>query len=192
MSEWTNSELALIGLAAEGLGYGYQIEQAIEARGMREWTEIGFSSIYYALNRLEQGGWLSSERTEGQGRPGRRVYALTPAGWEKYRAEVLERLAQDRPHSSDFDLALANLPALEPDGRGLLVEALKSRRARLAGKIAEVEGKWRVLGPGRIPYFVDAVFSHGLEQMRAELAWLDPFIDKTTEYTEHTETDNNY
>ena len=187
MSDWTNSELAIIGLAAEGLGYGYQMEQAIEARGMREWTEIGFSSSYYALNRLERGGWLESGRTEGRGKPGRRVYTLTPAGWEKYRAEVLERLAEARPHSGDFDLALANLPALEPDGRAEMAEALAVRRRRLLEKIAGVEAKWEAAGRGHIPYFVDAVFDHGLAAMRAEAAWLERFIKTTTEYTEHTE-----
>ncbi len=187
MSEWTNNELAIVGLAAEGLGYGYQMEQAIEARGMREWTEIGFSSIYYALNRLERAGWLRSRRTEGQGKPGRRVYTLTPAGWEKYRAEVQERLAEARPHSGDFDLALANLPALEPDGRAEMTAALAERSRRLSEKIAGVEAKWVAAGRGHIPYFVDAVFDHGLAAMRAELVWLEGFIKTITEYTEHTE-----
>ncbi|MHC1781415.1 MAG: helix-turn-helix transcriptional regulator [Anaerolineaceae bacterium] len=187
MIEITNSELSLIGLVAEGLGYGYQIEGALEARGMREWTEIGFSSIYYSLNRLEAAGWLRSERTEGGARPGRRVYELTPAGREIYRSEVLERLSNDRPHSSDFDLALANLPALEPDGRPLLIEALGKRRRRLEEKIAEVEAKWQAAGRGHIPFFVDAVFDHGLAQMHAELAWLDRFIKTRSEHTEHTD-----
>ena len=57
----TNKELAILGLVAEGPGYGYQIEQVIEERGMRNWTEIGFSSIYYILNKLEKEGWLTSE-----------------------------------------------------------------------------------------------------------------------------------
>jgi DNA-binding PadR family transcriptional regulator len=187
MTELTNSELSLIGLVAEGLGYGYQIEGALEARGMREWTEIGFSSIYYTLNRLEGAGWLASRRTESGARPGRRVYELTPAGREVYRAEVLERLSNDRPHSSDFDLALANLPAVEPDGRPLLTAALEKRRRRLSEKIAEVEAKWQAAGRGHLPYFVDAVFDHGLAQMRAELTWLDRFIFSTTEHTEVTE-----
>jgi DNA-binding PadR family transcriptional regulator len=187
MSEWTNSELAIIGLAAEGLGYGYQMEQAIKARGMREWTEIGFSSIYYALNRMEQAGWLCSQRTEGRGKPGRRIYTLTSAGLEKYRAEVLERLANDRPHTGDFDLALANLPALEPDGRAEVAGALAERRRRLAEKIVEVEAKWEATGRGHIPYFVDAVFDHGLAAMRAELTWLDQFGKNISQNTQNTQ-----
>ena len=60
METLTNSELAILGLVAEHPRYGYQVEQDIAARGMREWTEIGFSSIYYVLNKLEAAGWLAS------------------------------------------------------------------------------------------------------------------------------------
>jgi DNA-binding PadR family transcriptional regulator len=176
MAELTNSELALIGLTAEGPKYGYEIEGAIEARGMREWTEIGFSSIYYALNRLESAGLLASRRTESGMRPGRRIYELTPAGWQSYRAEVLRRLSDDRPRTSDFDLALANLTALEPDGQGLVRQALEARRRRLAGKLAEVEAKWTADGRGHLSPGVEALFDHTLMQLRAELAWLDGFL----------------
>jgi len=190
MSKWSNSELALIGLAAEGLGYGYQMEQAIEARGMREWTEIGFSSIYYALNLLERDGWLDSRLQEGRGKPGRRIYSLTPAGREQYRAEVLQRLSQARPHSGDFDLALANLPALEPDGRAEMAAALEDRCRRLAEKMAQVEAKWEAAGRGRAPYFVEAVFDHGLAAMRAELAWLEGFLKEIQQNQSDTQKKN--
>ena len=46
-------ELAILGLLCEKPLYGYTIEKIIEERGMRHWTDIGFSSIYYVLKRLE-------------------------------------------------------------------------------------------------------------------------------------------
>ena len=42
----TDAELAVLSLVAEQPCHGYEIEQVIEARGVREWTEVGFSSIY--------------------------------------------------------------------------------------------------------------------------------------------------
>ncbi len=50
----TPAELAILSLLAEQPRHGYGIEQVIDERGMREWTAIGFSSIYYLLNKLEQ------------------------------------------------------------------------------------------------------------------------------------------
>ena len=43
----TNAEFAILSLIFELPRHGYEIEKTIEKRGMREWTEIGFSSIYY-------------------------------------------------------------------------------------------------------------------------------------------------
>ena len=57
----TNTELAILGLIAEQPRHGYQIEQVIEERGMRNWTEIGFSSIYYLLKKLEKAGYVYGE-----------------------------------------------------------------------------------------------------------------------------------
>ena len=48
----TNAELAILSLIAQQPCHGYEIEQIIEERGMREWTEVGFSSIYYLLKKM--------------------------------------------------------------------------------------------------------------------------------------------
>jgi len=64
----TNAELAILGLVAEAPRHGYEIEQLIENRGMRNWTEVGFSSIYYILNKLEQRSLIRSHREPAAGR----------------------------------------------------------------------------------------------------------------------------
>ena len=62
----TEAELMILGLLAERPRHGYEIEEVIEARGMREWTAIGFSSIYYLLNKLEKGGGKRPELAESR------------------------------------------------------------------------------------------------------------------------------
>jgi len=112
----TNVELAILGMVAERPKHGYQLEQDIELRGMRNWTEIGFSSIYYVLNKLEKSGWLVSEAAfePGTGGPARKVYRLTTSGKAALHEAVRERLAHPRARNGDFELALANLPVLSP------------------------------------------------------------------------------
>lgn len=58
----TDAELVLLGLVAERPRHGYELEAVIADRGVREWTALGFSSIYYVLNKLESRGLVSSER----------------------------------------------------------------------------------------------------------------------------------
>ena len=72
----TNAELAILSLVAETPRHGYEIEQVIERRGMREWTEVGFSSIYYLLKKLETDG-LSAAAIHGNKSQGARTRALS-------------------------------------------------------------------------------------------------------------------
>ena len=52
-------ELTLLSMVAEGARYGSEIEAMIEARGLREWLNIGSASFYYILARLEKQGLLT-------------------------------------------------------------------------------------------------------------------------------------
>jgi len=75
----TNAELAVLGLVVEQPRHGYQIEQLIEQRGMRRWTDIGFSSIYFLLKKLEHGGFIEGRLEKTERGPARKVYHPTPA-----------------------------------------------------------------------------------------------------------------
>ncbi len=172
---------------------------------MREWTEIGFSSIYYVLNRLENAGWLESGETEmgepsetgvvtapagfhpmvdhraapRRAGPARKVYHLTAAGWAGYQAAVHERLARPRPHTGDFDLALANLPALPPEETRA---ALESFRDFLQERLDRVRAKWAMDRSSAeqagqpLPPHVDALFDYSIARISAELAWVLKYL----------------
>ena len=112
----TNAELAILSLIAETPRHGYEIEQTIEMRGMRDWTEIGFSSIYYLLNKLEKSGLIASEiqQFEGKG-PARKVYQITAAGYEAQAAATYDALSTLHGRSVPFLLGLSNFPVLSSE-----------------------------------------------------------------------------
>ena len=56
----TNAELAILSLVVEQPRHGYDIEQTLVERNMRDWTDVGFSSIYYILGKLETAGLVTS------------------------------------------------------------------------------------------------------------------------------------
>lgn len=169
----TNKELAVLGLLSEAPKYGYQIEQDIEARGMREWTAIGFSSIYYILNKLEQKSYLFSEIHPEEGRPARKIYQLTVQGQKIFHTAVYERLSNPRPYSGDLDLGLANQPALPLNQ---VVSALETHRDTLAGQITRVKKKWEHNSHPSLPDHVHALFDHSTSLMEAEFDWLESYI----------------
>lgn len=174
----TNAELAILSLIHEKPCHGYEIEQVIEERGMRDWTEVGFSSIYYLLKKLEKSGSIESqlEPESGQG-PARRVYHITPAGRAAWREGVLELLANPRPVYDPFQLGLSNLPGLAP---GEVLAALQQYRDRLAERRDYVQRRWhRDNAP--LPDHVDAMFDLSMTLIEAELAWIERLIQRLTD-----------
>jgi DNA-binding PadR family transcriptional regulator len=168
----TNAELAVLSLVVENPRYGYDIENVIEVRGMREWTEIGFSSIYYLLKKLEHQGWIEAHLEPATGRgPARKVYRATPAGMHAFQAGVLEALSIPRRAYPSLLLGLACVPGV-PHARA--VEALRHYRAALTERLAHVGGRQAAQRP--LPYFVVATFDYSLAMLRAELAWIEDLI----------------
>jgi DNA-binding PadR family transcriptional regulator len=155
----TNAELAILSLVAEKPRHGYEIEQVIEERGMREWTEIGFSSIYYLLKKLERKGLIEGQLEEAARGPARKVYRATPAGEEARRAAVLDAL-----------------PAIPP---AEAVATLYQYRDALATRLDHVQARWDSQRP--LPYFVDAMFDHSVTMIEAEMAWIEEFTESMEE-----------
>ena len=169
----TYAELAILSLVAEQAVYGYQIEKIIKERGMREWTEIGFSSIYYLLNKLEKKSWITSQMQNAvhQG-PARRVFSITPIGMKFCQQESLAALSEPRVSPSHFQLGLVNLPLL---GNSETSNALKHYEDTLIHKKKELGLKKNSYGNG-IPAHMKALFDHSLQLIEAELTWVKKFI----------------
>jgi DNA-binding PadR family transcriptional regulator len=173
----TNAELAILSLIAEDPCHGYHIEQVIEERGMREWTEVGFSSIYYLLRKLEKDGLIERqiERQAGRG-PARKVYHITSSGEGALRAGVLDALSVPRRCYSPLQLGLANLPRLS---QAETLAALRHYRDSLAARLEHVGATRESQQP--LPYFVEAMFDHSITMIKAELKWITQFMAQLTD-----------
>jgi DNA-binding PadR family transcriptional regulator len=170
----TNAELAILGLIAEQSRHGYDIEQIIEARGMREWTEIGFSSIYYLLKKLEKAGLVEGrlQQAEGQG-PARKVYTITSQGRQTLVEGALAVLSAPQGGSSPFLLGLANYPALP---RERLLAALDSYAAQLEQSAQNIRQRAEAQRP--LPPFVEAMFDYSRVMLEAERRWIRRFMQE--------------
>ena len=168
----TNAELAILGLIAEESRHGYDIEQIIEQRGMRDWTEIGFSSIYYLLNKLEKDGMVNSQLQQPGGKgPARKVYSITADGKNALAAGALAALSTPRNVSTPFLLGLSNLPEIPPEN---LLPALKTYAARLDERLKHLEERAEQQRP--LEPFVEAMFDYSRVLIEAELSWLRIFL----------------
>lgn len=170
----TNAEFAILSLVAEASRHGYEIEQVIEMRGMREWTEVGFSSIYYLLNKLEKKGLVKSRMEQAAGKgPARKVYEVTEDGRKTYFEKTLEALSVPQNNYNPLMLGLANFPAV---GREAARQALAARQASLTAELAQVQERWQVQRP--MPDFVAAMFDYSVTMISAEIEWLKKYREQ--------------
>lgn len=172
----TNAELAILSLVAERPRHGYEIDQVIEERGMRDWTEVGFSSIYYLLKKLERDGRIEGRLEEAERGPARKVYHITSDGQTAFHAAVLDALSVPVRRRSPLQLGLANLPSI-PHREA--ITALGQYRDALAAGLEDVGKKQQRQQP--LPFFVDAMFKHSITMIQAELGWLERFTKQLEE-----------
>ncbi len=71
-------DLLLLAILSDGAKHGYAIIDELRERS-GEAFDLPEGTVYPALHRLQEGGYLSSEWTEVQGRR-RRTYRLTDSG----------------------------------------------------------------------------------------------------------------
>lgn len=171
----TDAELAILSLLAEQPMHGYQIEQTIEERGMREWVEMGFSSIYYLLNKLKKAGLLVSKLMKGAGKgPVRQIYSLTPAGREAWQNAALNAISTPNRAFSNFQLGLSNIRALDPVA---VKNALQNYRGSLSEARDRIQAKLNAYGPG-VPFEATILFDLSLTQITCELNWVERFNER--------------
>ncbi len=170
----TDAELTILSLVAEAPRYGYEIQKLVEDRGLREWLTIGFSSIYYILNRLERQSLISS-RLHTSGGNARKVYELTDAGRGVLQTAISDLLRQPRALGSGFELGLANIHVLKPQQA---FRMLVHHRQDLQQRLETVEKSWQQhQQEDGLPDDTHALYTHSLAMMRAELDWLTVFLD---------------
>lgn len=167
----TDAELLLLGLVAEMPRHGYQLDKEIEERGMHEWTQIGFSSIYFVLSKLEKRGLVSAKKPTGA--KAKKTFKLTAAGKRQLVAKTQDSLSSYRPTYSSVLLGMIHWPVLKRE------EALKALEARGKAIDAEMSRVARIHADTQpLPDFVDALFEYSTGQLKAEAKW----IQRTLEY----------
>jgi len=168
-------EAAILGLLYEEPQYGYQLEKTIEGWGMRNWTQIGFSSIYYVLKKLEKKVLVKSRLEKVEGKPSRKVFTITELGRHTMKEKVRDLLSWNKKLISPFDLGIAYLNCLEPQE---VIECLENYTESAKGRINFLESSVKMQEELGAPYYVVALFSRPLEHLKTEIKWVEQFIEK--------------
>jgi DNA-binding PadR family transcriptional regulator len=150
----------------------YEMQCLIRQWHKDEFLELKRGSLYHAIERLRNQGWIDVvEITRDGRRPERTVYRITEAGERQMLQWLEEMLAKPVREPTQFFAALSFLPHLTPEN---VQSQLQERTALLQTEIAGLDLVLRTMVPkiGRL-VLVEVEYLRAMRQ--AELAWVQSF-----------------
>jgi len=167
--------LAVMNLLMERPMHPYEMKLKMKERGHDLVIRLKGGSIYDTVERLEEGGFITSQAPSREGRrPERTVYAITDSGREEITDWLRELLAQPVNEYPQFAAALAFFAALDKEE---VVRLLQVRATMLESQIAETEmglEHWtKAMGIPRL-FLVEAEYVAAMHG--AELEWVRNLI----------------
>lgn len=130
-----NARTLCLSILYEGEATGYEIRKLSVEGECSYFVEASFGSIYPALQKLEGEKLVTSRVEQQDGKPAKKIYAITEAGRQAFLNSLFEPLEDDQFRSEFLLFArfASELPAA-------LVEArLQDRLRQLDAQIADID-----------------------------------------------------
>jgi len=176
-------EFAILGLLQQSPMHGYELRKQLAAvlGGLRS---ISFGSLYPALKRLREAGYVTTDELDAAslppdappltGRRGKVVYTITAEGKERFQ----ELVSQTGPETYDdgglFGVHLAFFRHTPDEARLQILEGrrrtVEQQREGLRASLARTRE--------RLDRYTLELQRHGLESVDREVRWLGELIDQ--------------
>jgi DNA-binding PadR family transcriptional regulator len=169
----TVPDLVLLSLLAERGMHGYQANQELERREVKDWAGISRPQVYYSIEKLARAGMIRNAETgEAAAGPERASYETTAKG-RAALAAALERedwtTGRERP-------AFLTWMALSWQAKpGVFGEQVRRRREFLQKELAREEETLKSILEEVGHTYHEAVWMVGLmiEQIKTEIRWME-------------------
>ena len=168
--------LGLLAVSESGSGHGYDLARHFGSDApLGSVIRLEPGMVYHHLKKIERIGWVSVVPDVGQGRPARRLFALSSAGRDELARWLAEPVAHTREIRLEFLVKLYFALLLDPV---LAVRLIDEQRETCARIIAALSDRSRddnstSAVETREQKFGDMVLDMRLAQTHAALDWLD-------------------
>ena len=160
----------MLGLLYEQSLHGYEINRVIEERGIRNWANVGFSSIYYLLDKLESRGLVASNGARSKAK---KTFSITAEGRKSCRTRTKDLVQVRVPNKNPFMIGLANGSLFN---EATFSELLQARLDELQSQLAIVKREWKKQQP--LPKPAEYLFSFSVNEISSEISWLRSVINE--------------
>lgn len=161
-----------LGILSLGDATGYEIKKMVAEGSFSFFSEASYGSIYPALNKLMEEGFVSCRELPQDKRPDKKIYSLTDKG----RNELTKSLRKDPnpdKNRSEFLAALLFAESVAPER---VHELIEDRIVEHEEKIAALEN---ILG-GDMTAASRFVVEYGIATQKAALKFLRDHRDQLT------------
>lgn len=156
---------------------GYEIKGMLEQSDAQRWAGILPGSIYNALKKLEQAGYIEVASIEKSGHRQKAIYRITTAG-RSYQRELLQETLRQSNVNYPTDL-YASLGLLQQLPKAEALQALQENRYQLVQEARAIEEGLqakKLAMKEEIPALNQLVFTHMFETIDAQLRLIDAAI----------------
>ncbi|MFX1313115.1 MAG: PadR family transcriptional regulator [Promethearchaeota archaeon] len=172
-SSLNHAEFIVLGLIAEHSSHAYNINKRIEERGMRNWTNIGRSSIYRVIKRLEKKG-LTNKWIEEVDNRTLNVYNITENGSRILKEKVFNTIKKFIGRNDEnFYVAFSMLPILTHEQQ---VKAITSSLNTIKKHKKELEDMLEE--NSNMPLNVRGLFLHPIKILGTDIEFLNWVLDE--------------
>ncbi len=160
---------AVLGLLAQRPRHGYELRAAFEAvvGGEENW-DVKPAQIYTTLSRMEKAGLVAEQSIEQDGGPEKRIYGITPAGYQTLQEWFTEGTEPEHQRDEFFIKLMLGLVSGAADPYQLI----QIQRTHLFTELHTITTQRTRLDPTRElarVLLLDKVAMH----LEADLRWLD-------------------
>ena len=130
-----NARTLCLSILYEGEATGYEIRKLSVEGECSYFVEASYGSIYPALQKLEAESLVTSRVEQQDGKPAKKIYAITESGRQVFLASLFEKLGEDEFRSEFLLFArfASELPA------SLVEQRLRERVEMIDAQLAEID-----------------------------------------------------
>lgn len=176
----TTPDLVVLTLLTEAPMHGYQLNQELLQREVRDWAAVSRAQVYYSLKKLHEQGLITAEFDDTAAPstgPERSIFRVLPAGSKALeKALAAPKWARQRPPEPfitwmalSFHLPAAQLKKMLDTRRKYLLSQVKKEQATLT-ELHQAEGAQVAVGRCMVEL--------GIAKFETELRWLDSVEEK--------------
>jgi len=172
-SSQLTKEVLILGLLKKKPMYGYELKQLIDEE-LTNFAPISSGSLYHNLKSLEKKGYLTKETVKDSAHPEKQIFTITEEGADTFEELIWSNVTNFERPSLSLDVSLY---FLEEADTGKFIERMRELLGNLKKYHAEAEKFRDGLREKDVPYHIVAIPEHYLAHSKAEIGFLEDFLD---------------